>query len=144
MPAGEDAYRFSPEPVMAMGQSMGGMYTNMVGAVEPRLTTLVPTGAGGFWSWFILETELLNASPLLALLLGTDAELTFLHPVLHLLQTAWEPAEPMVYMPRLGRRPLDGHPVRDVYEPVALDDPDIIARPDPGPSPLGCCVCAML
>ena len=28
--------------------------------------------------------------------------------------------------------------------PVALDDPDIIARPDPGPSPLGCCVCAML
>ncbi|MDP6945146.1 MAG: hypothetical protein QF464_13435, partial [Myxococcota bacterium] len=92
LPDGASAYRLSPAPVMAMGQSMGGMYTNMVGAVEPRLTALVPTGAGGFWSWFILETELLDAAPLLALLLGTDAELTFLHPVLHLLQTAWEPA----------------------------------------------------
>ena len=122
LPDGEAAYRLSPEPVFAMGQSMGGMYTNMVGAVEPRLTALVPTGAGGFWSWFILETGLLDAPPLLGLLLGTDVELTFLHPVLHLLQTAWEPAEPMVYMPRLSRRPLKGHPARDVFEPIGLDD----------------------
>jgi hypothetical protein len=28
----------------------------------------------------------------------------------------------MVYMPRLARRPLDGHPVRDVYVPVAAGD----------------------
>jgi hypothetical protein len=28
----------------------------------------------------------------------------------------------MVYMPRLARRPLDGHPVRPVYEPVGETD----------------------
>ncbi len=29
----------------------------------------------------------------------------------------------MVYMPRLARRPLSGHPVRSIYEPVGKDDP---------------------
>ena len=122
LPEGTDAFRFSAEPVFGMGQSMGGMYTNMVGAVEPRLRALVPTGAGGFWSWFILETELLDAVPLLKLVLGTESELSFMHPALHLLQTVWESAEPMVFMPRLSANPLDGHPSRDVYEPVGLDD----------------------
>ena len=122
LPEGHDAYAFSAAPVFGMGQSMGGMYTNMVGAVEPRLSALVPTGAGGFWSWFILETELLNAPPLLALVLETDVTLTFMHPALHLLETAWEGAEPLVFMPRLSTNPLPGHPARDVYEPVGLDD----------------------
>ena len=119
---GADTYHFSSKPVFAMGQSMGGMYTNMVGAVEPRLEALVPTGAGGFWTWFILETELLNAPPLLKLVLGTDVELSFLHPILHLLESVWETADPMVFMPRLSRDPLEGHPSRDVYQPVGLDD----------------------
>jgi hypothetical protein len=122
LPEGADEFRFSGEPVFGMGQSMGGMYTNMVGAVEPRLKALVPTGAGGFWSWFILETELLDAVPLLKLVLGTEAELSFLHPALHVLQMVWETAEPMIFMPRLSANPLPGHPARDVYEPVGFDD----------------------
>lgn len=122
LPKGETAYRFSPDRVTAMGQSMGGMYANMVGAVEPRIEALVPTGAGGFWSYFILQTELLDAGPLLALLLEADRDLSFLHPALHTMQTAWEPAEPMVYMPRLAKRPLPGHPVRPIYEPIGEGD----------------------
>lgn len=122
LPKGETAYRFSPERVTAMGQSMGGMYANMVSAVEPRIEAVVPTGAGGFWSYFILQTELLNAGPLLALLLEADSDLSFLHPALHTMQTAWEPAEPMVYMPRLAKRPLPGHPVRPIYEPIGEGD----------------------
>jgi hypothetical protein len=39
-----------------------------------------------------------------------------------LLEAAWEPAEPMVYTPRLARRPLPGHPVRPIYEPVGIQD----------------------
>jgi hypothetical protein len=122
LPEGAESFHFASTSVFGMGQSMGGMYTNMVGAVEPRLTALVPTGAGGFWSWFIVETQLLDAVPLLKLVLGTEGELSFMHPALHLLQTAWEAAEPMVFMPRLSARPLPGHPARDVYEPVGLDD----------------------
>ena len=124
LPSGATAYKFDPAALVAMGQSMGGMYTNMVGAVEPRVRAVVPTGAGGFWNLFITVTSLItNANQLLAAVLAIDtAEVTFVHPGLALLETAWEPAEPLVYMPRLAHRPLAGHPVRPVYEPVGKDD----------------------
>ena len=49
-------------------------------------------------------------------------ELTFMHPTLQLLNQAWEMSEPMVYMPRLGLRPLPDHPIRPIYQPVAPGD----------------------
>jgi hypothetical protein len=123
LPAGETAFRFNPDQLYAQGQSMGGMYTNLIAAVEPRILGAVPTGAGGLWSYFILETSLVpGAKDLLVLILGTTEDLTFMHPTLQLLETGWEPAEPLVYMPRLARRPLPGHPVRPIYEPVGLGD----------------------
>lgn len=126
LPDGADAHRFAPSPIGAMGQSMGGMYTNLIGATDPRLEVLAPTGAGGFWSFFILETSLIpQASRLIGGLLGTlqaGTELTFLHPAMHLVQMAFEPAEPLVYVPRLAQRPLPGHPARAIYEPVAPGD----------------------
>ena len=124
LPSGETAYRFSETtPLMAQGQSMGGMYTNIIGAVEPRIKAVVPTGAGGYWSYFITKTKLYDdTATLIASLLGTDPAITFMHPTLHLLQTAWEPSDPFVYMPRLARRALPGHPVRSIYEPVGKDD----------------------
>ncbi|MCB9665070.1 MAG: hypothetical protein H6732_13225 [Alphaproteobacteria bacterium] len=127
LPAGAQAFRFDPDTVVGMGQSMGGMYTNMIGAVEPRIRAVVPTGAGGHWSRFILLTELLGpgvAESLLRSLVQVpeDVPLTFLHPALHTGQTAWEPAEPMIHTVRLARRPLPGHPVRPIYQPVGLGD----------------------
>ena len=108
--------------LFGMGQSMGGMYTNMIVATEPALRGAVPTGAGGFWSYFILHTSVIQGAPqLLAAVLGTDPP-TFVHPGIALFEAASEPAEPMVYMPRLGARPLPGYPVRPVYEPVGKDD----------------------
>jgi len=122
LPAGATTYKLDPQPVMAMGQSMGGMYTNLIGAVDPRIEAVVPTGAGGLWAYFILETELVGGRTLLPIVLGTDAELSFIHPTLSLLETAWEAAEPAVYMPRLARRPLEGHPARPIYEPIGQGD----------------------
>ncbi|MEM6789031.1 MAG: hypothetical protein AAF928_13630 [Myxococcota bacterium] len=122
LPAGASHYRIDPQPVMAMGQSMGGMYTNLVGAVDPRIEAVVPTGAGGLWSYFILETTLVGGRTLLPIILRSEAELSSIHPALNLLETAWEAAEPAVYMPRLARRPLDGHPARPIYEPVGQGD----------------------
>ncbi|RMH42649.1 MAG: hypothetical protein D6689_07510 [Deltaproteobacteria bacterium] len=124
LPAGATAFRFDPDAIVASGQSMGGMYANLVSAVEPRIRAVVPTGAGGYWSYMILDTDLIGGTrDLLSVLLGTPYdELTFLHPGMHLIELAWEPAEPFVYMPRLARRPLPGHPVRPVYEPVGMDD----------------------
>jgi hypothetical protein len=120
---GQDAFFFDPDALVAQGQSMGGLYANLVSAVEPRIRAAVPTGAGGMWSYFVTQTQLIPGLPdALVSLLALDDRPTFVHPVLQLLETAWEPADPIAYVPRLARRPLDGHPVRPVYEPVGKDD----------------------
>ena len=123
LPPGQAAFHFDAASVVAQGQSMGGMYTNLISAVEPRIRAAVPTGAGGFWTYFILVTHLHDALPqLVSLLLYAGQPIRFMHPALSLIETAWEPADPFVSMPRLGLRPLPGHPVRPVYEPVGKDD----------------------
>ena len=122
-PNGSDG-RFDPATVTLGGHSMGGMYTNMIGAVEPRFGALTPFGAGGFWNVFILDTELVaNADVLLAGILGVDGEtLTFMHPVLGMLGIGWEVAEPGASMARLAQRPLAGFPARHVYQPIGQGD----------------------
>lgn len=124
LPAGATSYRFDMKNLFAQGQSMGGQYTNLISAVEPRVRASVPTGAGGFWSHFILITPLYEdpASLVGTILLGTNASLTFMHPALQIFETAWEAVDPVVYMPRLARRPLAGHPVRSIYEPAGEGD----------------------
>ncbi len=121
-PAGE--HFFDAQKLVAGGQSMGGMYTNLVGSVEGRYGALVPTGAGGFWNLMILEATLIpGARELLATALGVDDnELTFVHPAMNMLGLAWEVAEPIVAMSRLAQRPLDGLPARHIFEPVGKDD----------------------
>jgi hypothetical protein len=115
---------FDGQKLVAGGQSMGGMYTNLVGAVEERFGALVPTGAGGFWNLMILESSLIpGARGILGTALGVDdTELTFIHPAMNMLNLAWEIAEPIVAMSRLAHRPLDGLPARHLYEPVGKGD----------------------
>ena len=117
-------YFFDPAKLVAGGQSMGGMYTNMVGAVEPRYGALVPTGAGGFWNLMILETTIVpGARALLTAELDVnDSDLTFVHPALDAIGLSWEPAEPIVSMNRISARPLPDMTARDVYEPVGQYD----------------------
>ena len=122
LPPGEPAYRLNTGRVAVQGQSMGAQYAAMVGAIEPRVEVAVPTGGGAFWSSQILSTEVLDARPLVKGLLGTEVELSFLHPAMHALELAWEAAETLIYMPRLGARPLSGHPARHVYQPVGKGD----------------------
>jgi len=117
-------HRFDGGKLVAGGQSMGGMYTNLFGAVEPRVGALVPTGAGGFWNLMILDTGLVDgARGLLASLFQTDADqLSFMFPGMSLVGAGWEIAEPGLAMARLGRRPLPEVPVHHVYAPVGKDD----------------------
>ena len=122
LPVGETAYHFGMTPLLAQGQSMGGMYTNLISAVEPRIKASVPTGAGGFWSGMILTTKIVpGAAGKIKVVLGAG-DLTYMHPTLSLLEVAWESAEPYVFMPRLAHRPLAGHSARSIYEPVGKGD----------------------
>jgi hypothetical protein len=124
LPVGETGYRFASEKVVAMGQSMGGNYTSIVGAIDPRVRAVVPTGGGGLWHYYILSIGVVpDAKGLFSVVLRTpQEELTFLHPALQLLNLAWEMAEPMVYMRRLGQDPLPEHPSRPIYQPVGEGD----------------------
>ena len=124
LPGGATAHRFDATNLTAGGHSMGGMYTNMIGAVEPRFGALTPFGAGGFWNMMILDTSIVaGARNLLGGVLGVDAEqLSFVHPTLSLIGLGWEIAEPGSSMARLSRRPLPGTPRRHVYQPIGLDD----------------------
>ncbi|MBL9025581.1 MAG: hypothetical protein JNL21_25520 [Myxococcales bacterium] len=124
LPAGATAFKFDAQKLGITGQSMGGMYTNMIGATDARLRAAVPTGAGGHWTFFIRETKLRDGQipGFLVLVLGTSVVPTFLHPALTIAAAGLEPADPMIYMPHLARRPLEGHPTRPIYEPVGKDD----------------------
>lgn len=124
LPSGETSYHFNTDRLLLMGQSMGGQYTNLVAPVEPLVKAVIPTGAGGMWSEFMVESPLFNGVKYLAAnLLEVDPEnLTYLHPALHLLFTAWEPGDADVAVSRIGLRPLPGHPVRPIYEPAGKGD----------------------
>jgi hypothetical protein len=120
---GASSIRFDSNKIVALGLSMGGMYTNIISAVEPSIRALVPAGAGGFWNRFVLNTRILESSGiLLSVVLGSGPDLSFTHPALQLAAMAWEATEPMVYMRRLAVRPLQGHPTRSIYQPVGLND----------------------
>jgi hypothetical protein len=120
-------YSIRPVPILAMGQSMGAQYANMVGATHPGVGAVTLTGSGGLWSLLVLTVELVPGTPtepLVAAALGTTAPLSHLHPGLHLLQTVWEPADPIAYAPRIAQRPLPGFAPRPILQPVGEDDPD--------------------
>ncbi len=122
-PAG-GLHRFAADQLVAGGQSMGGMYTNMTTAVEPRYGAVVPTGAGGFWNLMILDATVVpGARELIAASLEIDYDkMSFVHPSMHSVELGWEIADPLVYMARIARRPLEGMPARHVYEPVPKGD----------------------
>ncbi len=121
LPGGATEFRFDLTRLTVQGQSMGGMYVNLVSAVEPRIQACVPTGAGGYWTYFALTGTRVPIE-LVGDLLETPAKLQFLHPAFALMVMAWEPVDPLVSTPRLSRRPLEGHPARSVYEPVSQND----------------------
>jgi hypothetical protein len=123
LPTGETAFHFRDDPVLAQGQSMGAMYANLIGAIEPRFKAVVATGAGGYWSYFILQTQTIpDLGSKLGVLLGVHGPFTMMHPTMAMAQTALEPIDPVVSMPRLAYSPLPGQPTRPVYEPVGKGD----------------------
>jgi hypothetical protein len=123
LPDGETAFHYRKDRIAGQGQSMGGMYTNLIAASDPKIEIALPTGAGGFWSFFITKTSLYSdGAGLVAGLVGASPQLDFLHPVLSVLELGLEPSDPMVSTPRLAVRPLEGHPVRPIYEPVGKGD----------------------
>jgi hypothetical protein len=121
LPSGVDTYSLDGGKVALMGQSMGGMYTNMVSAIDKRVRAAVPTGAGGYWSHMMLVSSRLGET-VIGLFIGSNNKLSWMHPALQVVHAGWETADPLVFVPRLSKSPLPGHPARHVYEPVGKGD----------------------
>ncbi len=127
LPATATDYRLQTERVVLLGQSLGGQFTNEVGAVEPHAVAVVPTGSGGYWSMVTLLGQILpgvESPDVISLLINSAKPLTHLHPAMQLVQMGFEPSDPVVFAARLGHNPLPNHPARDIYVPVGKDDPD--------------------
>jgi len=123
LPAGATKFKLDPASLFVTGQSMGGLYTNQLAAIEPLLRAAVPTGAGGHWTQFIINTPLnKGAIPGLLKVVLQSGPLSMLHPALAMGAGALEAADPIVYAPRIAKRPLPGHPARPIYEPMAPND----------------------
>ena len=115
VPEGQQIF-FDTSHLYSQGQSMGGMYTLLITAVEPSFRATVPTGAGGFWTYFLTNSPFLpNANGLLNVALGLhDEQLSFLHPTFSLLESAIEPIDPIVSAARISRNPLPGTTPRPI------------------------------
>ncbi|MEM9804714.1 MAG: hypothetical protein AAF959_05495, partial [Cyanobacteria bacterium P01_D01_bin.56] len=131
LPAGESHFRLQTDSVIALGQSQGAQYAVMMAAVEPKIQAVVPTGSGGFWSLLFASLtgpdgpdDIQDIGRLLRQFLERPDPLDHHYPALRFLQSSWEAVEPMVYMPRIARNPLPGHPVRSIYQPVGQGDSD--------------------
>jgi hypothetical protein len=125
LPSGEITYRFSEKKLGATGQSMGGQYVNLLTPVEPRIQLAAPTGAGGFWSYFVYSNRISLFQPNIIRTIisaGENDKLLQVHPALQLLQMVWEPSDPLVYAKRVAQRPLPGFAPRHLFQPLGQKD----------------------
>ncbi|MEM9213638.1 MAG: hypothetical protein AAGD25_04755 [Cyanobacteria bacterium P01_F01_bin.150] len=128
LPEGETFFRINTDFTVALGQSQGAQYAVMMGAVEPKVKAVVPTGSGGMWSLLFEElansndSEFTSIADLLVNTIKKRDRIDHLYPPLRLMQSSWEAAEAMVYAPRIAKNPLPNHPVRSVYQPVGQGD----------------------
>ncbi|AFY56537.1 hypothetical protein Riv7116_4103 [Rivularia sp. PCC 7116] len=120
LPDGKTDFGFQSSPVMAFGQSYGAQVANVIGAIEPKIGTVVSSGSPAYFALQAVENE--EIASLGRLLVGTLQELNPIYPALNLVETAWGAVEPIVYMPHIAQRPLPGNPVRSIYQPVGKGD----------------------
>lgn len=130
LPDGIKDFRIDTTSMVALGQSQGAQYAAMMGAVEPKIKAVIPTGSGGFWALLFATFanqeggDFEKIANILENVLKKDDPLDHLYPALRFLQSAWESAEPMVYMARIAKNPLPNHPSRSIYQPVGQGDSD--------------------
>ncbi len=119
------AFKVDPDLHVTMGQSMGAMYTNFYGAVAHDTKAVIPTGSGGYWSFFLFTGDLIPGfADLLGSLMNTKSNepLSHLHPVLGLVQQYLDAIDPMLFTTREIREPLPDVPAKHMLVPLGRQD----------------------
>ena len=117
--------KLDPTIHVTQGQSMGAMYANIYGAIATDTVALIPTGAGGYWSFLPFTTDLIpEAGELLTRIIGAASgeTLDHRHPLMGMFQQYIDAIDPMVFAPRIVRDPLPGVPAKHIYVPHGRND----------------------
>ena len=104
---------FDPARVLFMGHSQGAHTGGLFLGVEPEVKGAVLSGAGGGLAITMLtKTDPYDVKDMIEGLLGIggEEELDFYHPIINLIQTYIEPADPLNYAPYYLLDPLFGIP----------------------------------
>jgi predicted esterase len=113
--------RFDAQRIYFVGHSQGGLTGPLFLAAEPKIKAAVLSGAGS-----VLILSLLNKrapTDIAALVEGLLREpATEDHPLLNLLQSYFESADPNNYGPQLFREPIAGSPPKSVFQSMGLTD----------------------
>lgn len=111
IPNPDDAF-FDPERIAFFGHSQGGLNGSLFIAIDDTAHAAVLSGTGAVIGWAILlKTEPTQILPLLEVLLDLDPEVEgfdIFHPVLALLQTFIDPADPVNFAPYWSAAPRVG------------------------------------
>jgi len=103
--------RFDAARVAFLGHSQGGLTGAPFVAAEPGLRAAVVSGTGGTLAITVLERkDPVDLKALAETLLGIQGKepLDPFHPILTIVQTIAEPADPLSYAPHLVRDPIGG------------------------------------
>jgi predicted esterase len=129
-----DPIRFDPEGISFFGHSQGAITGALFVPFEPDLAAAVLSGAGAHLLLTLLRKEGgLDIPTLLELILndGAYGSIDEFHPVLTLVQTYIEPADPLAYTRYYLREPPAGVGPRNVYLSYGVGDtytPNITTR----------------
>ncbi|UCD83714.1 MAG: hypothetical protein JSU92_10505, partial [Deltaproteobacteria bacterium] len=105
---------FDPDRILFMGHSQGAHTGGLFLGVEPEVKGAVLSGAGGGLAITLLtKTDPYDVKALMEDLLGIEGgeeELDLFHPIINIIQTYIEPADPLNYAPYYILNPLFGVP----------------------------------
>jgi len=116
--------RFNPKLMFGMGQSLGSLILGPVGAVDEDLKALIPAGNGGSWVVFMSEGNPADLERYKEKKIGMFESwgLDRFHPVMMLLGTVMEAADPMIFQPHFFREPFPGRAPKNVFVAFGLYD----------------------
>jgi hypothetical protein len=116
--------RFNPRLMFGMGQSLGSLILGPFGAVDEDVKALIPAGNGGSWVVFMSEGNPLGMERYKEKKIGMFENwgLDRFHPVMMLLGTVMEAADPMIFQPHFFREPFPGRAPKNVFAAFGLYD----------------------
>ncbi|MBT9556771.1 MAG: hypothetical protein IV100_12125 [Myxococcales bacterium] len=115
--------RLDPNGIYVMGDRVGGMIATLLAAVDPSVNALVTGNAGGDLVALLSASDSPSADRRLdPARWGLAGPIGPRHPAHHIAQLALGPADPALFVSRIGHRPHLGWPPHSLLQAVGNHD----------------------